>query len=220
MNGLTNPFANGPWSLEDKPTITATEEDFPTFITANLRDKEWDQYCDPDVYDCDKRLREWAAKSRAEIPNWDHIHKYRKFAMYQMFEILYGRPYDGQKDTHFGHMMKNIMNYYASSMTKCVYDSKTKQWKRRPCYTLSPKRLFDKPYSLKLRFEWLVEQGKTPTMRNMKLPEADLKPGHARSKKTEVNKQRRAEKSRQAYLEYQKKYREEHKAKNNDEQES
>lgn len=214
MYGLTDPFASGkPFNLDDNPrTVEDGTEEIPIWVTAHLKDKAWDQYCDPDIYDADKRIRKWAAESRKEIKSWTHINKYRKFAMYQMFEILYGRPYDGQKDSAFGGKFRNLMNYYASSIQKYTYDSKTDTCKNRHCYTLSPKRLSGPPYSLKLRHEWLLENGRVPNHANMQLPRKHLEPGHSRNKKTEDNMRRRSEKAKEKYLAYQKQYRDEHKS--------
>lgn len=215
MYGLTNPFKDGqPFSLDSRPrTIEDGDEETPIWVTAHLRDKEWEQYCDKDIYEADKRIRSWAAKCKEEIPNWTYIHKYRKFAMFQMFEILFGRPYDGQKDAKFGGKLRNLMNYYASSINKCTYDEKTKSYKNnRNCYVLAPKRLEGPPYSLKLRFEWLLANDKKPSGKNMKMPDTSLKAGHARSKKTELAKQRRSQRAKEAYLAYQKRYRDEHKS--------
>lgn len=211
MIPLTDPFKDGVFYFDKRPTVEKGTEEFPIWVTVNLRDAEWEQYCDPDIYDCDKRIRAWAEEASQTIPKWKCINKYRQFALYQMFEILYGRPYEPAKDTAFALKMKHLLAFYSTSICKHCYDEKTKQWKSRPRYTLSSVKLADKPYSLKLRFEWLIEQGKTPTKRNMSLPKNELQVGHSRSKKTEANMQRRSQRAKQAYLDYQKRYREEHK---------
>jgi len=203
MAGFTT-TNDGGWvfNFEDpvaKPSLP-TE---PTRATGYLEGAgKWENYSDKDLYEVESLLRQ-LFKQKESDPKWNlTIAKHRRFTAGMMFEVLYGRPYDR---THAGEYQKilrlaRVMAYYSTRITK-EGSINGKRYKKK-IYYLSLKR-YKKlpPYSLRLRLEWLEEQGKVPCWQNMKLPKDDLKAGHARNKRTEENMEKRRERGRQLYNE-------------------
>jgi hypothetical protein len=119
-----------------------------------------------------------------------------------MFEQLYGRKASQKNKGDITRLRRltKVLAYYSTKIqkagmirgknyTKTVYTLSLKLYKKRP------------PYSLRLRLQWLTDQGIMPTWHNMQLPKDDLKPGHARNPKTDENMRIRRERAKQRYNE-------------------
>lgn len=201
MAGFTT-TNDGGWTFSfDDPVTKPTLPDGPNMATNYLAGPgKWDNYSDKVLYECDSLLRQFLA-SKEDDPKWNQTHpKWRRFTTGMMFEILFGRKYDSKRDYQYGFRLAKVLAYYSTRVAKggSVNGKKT----NKPLYTLSLKRYHKlQPYSLRLRVEWLADQGKLPTWQNMKLPKDNLKPGHARNKLTDENMEKRSEAARKRYNE-------------------
>lgn len=168
--------------------------------------KSWDQYMDLLLYDTDKLVRKTIIElSKTKL--WQKSWKYRRYTTGMIFEAIYGRKANNKTDGKVVVRMARILSAYASTKKKSgsINDKHT----NKPVYFL-PKRLDEvPPYSLKLRFEWLLEQGKMPSAHNMK-PSEGLKAGHAKNPRTEANIQKRSEEGKLRSAEYKRQWRAEH----------
>lgn len=160
----------------------------------------WDNWSDPLIYECDCLIRQ-LFEAKKKDRQWNKPKGVnRRFTFGMMFEILFGRKYDSSVDSRYANRLSKVLAYYSSRVQQGGSINGRKYSK--PIYTLSPARYNKKPpYSLKLRLEWLEDQGKLPTWRNMMPPSDDLKPGHARNSRTEENMERRRERARKQYCE-------------------
>lgn len=193
----TNPFSNGAFVLgQDKIEARNLENvDVLPYIDGR---RAWEQYTNPFVYEFDKLVREFIIKM-SESSSWRTQIKKRKYTYSMIIERLYNRPYDSKIDSGNGKQASRILAYYSSKIQKQGFiDGKHYS---KHVYTLSPTRVKRQPYSLRLRLEWLQEQGKLPTYLNMKLPKDDLTPGHARNKRTNANMERRTAEAKARYNE-------------------
>ena len=172
--------------------------------------KAWEQYSDGALYDAEVRLREWLQEMSA-IPTFKRKRSARTYKFSQVFEILFGRPYVQKTDGRYSTKLSKLFRYYCSSTAKNYYDRETGKTQSKTSFCFSPARLKNPPYSLKLRLEWLAEQGILPNAMNMKIPK-DLGIGHARNPMTEEHREQMREAGRQRYNEYQRKLRAEHNA--------
>jgi len=182
---------------EKKPELPSEPGPATSYLAGKDR---WDNWADPILYECDCLMRQFL-ESKLGDPQWtSHSARFRRFTMSLMFEVLFGRKFDGRKDGKYVSRLSKVMAYYSTK----VQTSGSIGGKRytKTIYTLSTKRLKLKPpYSLKLRIEWLEGQGVLPTWRNMSPPSDDLKPGHARNKRTDENMERRREQAKRRYCE-------------------
>ena len=179
---------------------TPPKEDIePAMQVPYLADPEaWEQYSDPVVYEIDVLMRKWIAKA-SEDNEWKRSYRKRRYKLSMIYEQLYGRPYDQKRDAKMLHRLTKVVAYYSTRIQNSgSINGKTTSKK---IYTIGPGRLKKPPYSLKLRLEWLNEQGIMPDKYNMKLPKDDLKAGHARNPKTDANMERRREDGRRRYRE-------------------
>jgi len=162
----------------------------------------WKNYSDMVLYELELLLRKFF-KSKEGEKNWEKGNAYmRKYTCSMMFEQLYGRKVSmsNKDDLTRLRRLPKLLSYYSTRVQKCgsIRGRKT----NKTIYTLSLRMYRNRPpYSLRLRIEWLSEQGKLPVWQNMKLPNDDLKPGHARNKRTDENMRARREKARQLYNE-------------------
>lgn len=201
MAGFTT-TNDGDWTFsfgeEFKKPVLPSEPNMATSYLAGPG--KWDNYSDPVTYECDSLLRQFF-ESKEGDPQWEQQHpKWRRFTTGMMFEILFGRKYDPKADYKYGFRLSKVMAYYSTRAVK-EGSIRGKRYKKT-IYTLSPKLYHKKPpYSLRLRVEWLAEQGKLPTWHNMKLPKDDLKPGQARNPRTQENMEKRSEQARKRFNE-------------------
>jgi len=192
-------FTTDDWEfrLDDTPadvSISTNEELLPFISTT----KAWEQYSDPVIYETDKLIRDWISIMRKNSRWCSNVYR-RKYTMSMIFEQIYGRPYDQKIDAKKTNKMQKVLAYYSTRVQTGGSIDRKKYTKT--IYTISPKRVDKPPYSLRLRVEWLAEQGKIPTYQNMRMPKDDLEPGHARNPRTDKNMQRRREQARKIYVE-------------------
>ena len=180
--------------VPEKPTLP----DKPNMTTGYLSGKGcWENWSDPVVYECDSLMRQFLESKQGD-GKWARTSKLRRFTFGLMFEVLFGRKYDPSIDFKYINKLSKVMAYYSSRIQKEGMIRGKRYGK--PVYTLSPKRYNSvPPYSLRLRLEWLEEQGILPTWQNMRAPSDSLKPGHARNPRTDENMERRREQARQRY---------------------
>lgn len=199
MAGFTT-TDDGGWSFSfaDVPGKPELPEG-PNMATNYLAGKgKWDNYSDITLYECEILLRKFF-ESKLDDPHWSIKNPYyRRFTCGLMFEILYGRKADctGKDDLFIMRRLQRLMTYYSTRKQK----EGMIRGKRyaKTVYTLSLKRYRTlKPYSLRLRVEWLEEHGEMPTWHNMVLPKDDLPAGHARNRQVEENMRRRRERARE-----------------------
>lgn len=191
-------FTTGDWEfkLDDTPDIKLpVESGILPYITSP---EAWKQYNNPVIYEADKLMREWMA-ALSKDKQWRSKQSMRKYTFKQIFEQLHGRPYDCKKDGKLTNAYAKVFTYYSSRVLKHGTDIDGKHI-TKPVYVISPRRLNCAPYSLKLRLEWLSEQGKIPSWKNMKLP-VDMPQGTARNPKTAENMERRSKLAKERYNE-------------------
>ena len=191
-------FSTDDWSFcfEEEPDIKiASDEAILPYITEA---EAWKQYNNPIIYEADKLTREWLA-ALCKDKKWCRTQKMRKYSFRQIFEQLHGRPYNGKSDAKLTNAYAKVFSYYSSRVHKHGTDHTGKQ-SSNALYVISPRRLSSPPYSLKLRLEWMAEQGIVPTHRNMKLP-VDMPQGTARNPRTAANMERRSRLAKDRYNE-------------------
>lgn len=165
---------------------------------------KWENYTDKYLYEDECLLRQLFAQKESD-PLWlRKSGKYRRFTCKMMFEVLYGREYDpktaDEADRLRFNRLPRLMKYYSSRMQKEAYILGKRH--KSTVYSLSMKRARElAPFSLRLRLEWLEEQGRTPCWQNMKLVRDDLSVGHARNPRTDANMERRREEGKRIYNE-------------------
>jgi len=164
---------------------------------------KWENYTDNYVYELESLLRKWFAL-KIDSGEWKNDKRgfYRRFTCKLIFEQLYGRlpDFNDHNDRTKIRRLPKLLAYYSSRIQKNG-SIRGKNYSKS-IYTLSPKLYKTRPpYNLKLRLEWLSEKGEMPTWHNMMLPKDDLKPGHARNKKTEENMRLRSERAKQRFNE-------------------
>lgn len=199
-----------PYDLDQSPApIERGDKDIDRTILPYISDPlAWKNYENRQLYDAEIELRKFIIQQR-EIPKWRNTVAPRRYTFKMLFEILFHREYDQHTDMKSMYMLKKLFAYYSTKITNSFTDGNLKNGqkgyhKNTKAYHLSAKDPTDKrPYSLRLRIEWLAERGQVPTAANMKLCKDDLEPGHARSKKTEENIERRRKAARERYRVYQ-----------------
>lgn len=151
--------------------------------------KQWDNYANTFVYECDKFLRSYIGRHSEEWSRPGNKMKQRyTFAM--AFKIMFGREYDMKKDAWCYNQLDRVLRYYSVTVAKgsTVWDGEhqcKKSMKKATVYTLSPGRLKKQPYSLRLRIEEMVTNGEMPNYRKLRVPKDNLPTGHSRNPKTE-----------------------------------
>lgn len=182
------------------PTIKLSKSDVAKEAVPYISDPAaWTQYSDEFIYEFEIMFREWL-KIMSENTEWCRKYRYRRYTTGMLWEILTGNKWNCKTDSKYSTKIAKIFAYYSCKIQKSgVIDNKHYT---KTVYTISPPRLKNPPYSLKLRLEWLYEQGEIPTRQNMKLPKDDLKPGHARNPRTEENMRLRHEEGNRRYQEW------------------
>lgn len=147
--------------------------------------EHWENYSDDAIYEADKRIREWIQSMRSK---WSRRGLDRRYSFNMICEILgLSKVVETRKN------YKSISKVFAYYSTKITKQTTIRGKKYKNVYTISPKRLRLKPYSLRLRLEQMEEEG---TWQNFQLPKDDLEIGHARNPRTEANMQKRSRERR------------------------
>lgn len=185
------------WDLNEKVTVDDShllpEWSLPYLTTPQA----WANYSDTLVYECDRRMRAWLRKMK---PVWKNL-KDRKYRSKELVEILgLGDMVNNSNDWV---KISRVFKYYSTRYQK---ETSVNGVRKRKVYTVSPRRLKNLPYSLKLRMEEL--NGQEAPWQHFKLPKDDLELGHARHPRTDANMQLRSEEGRRAFNEYQRNRRE------------
>lgn len=149
--------------------------------------ERWENYSNPLIYETDKRIREWIGAMKSVWTN--RKGNDRRYCRKDLVEIL-GLE-DAIKTAHDNKIVSRIFAYYS---TRIVERSTINNKRVKKVYTLSPRRLKRKPYSLKLRLEELEGEG---CWANFTLPKDDLEVGHARNPRTEANIEKRKQAGRE-----------------------
>jgi len=210
MPGFTT-TDDGGWvfSLENKPEIP----DLPVHDPLDFQGPErpgylegpgkWENYSDDILYELETLLRRWLA-TKVDDPEWTSKGgkgiRARKHTCSMVYQHLYGKPWDVKDKACQVRVRRlpRLLAYYSTKVQKEGIVNGKKVTKH--IYHLSLKRFKNvPPYSLKLRLEWLQEQGRLPVWQNMKLPKDDLQAGQARNPRTNENMRRRREKARERY---------------------
>ncbi len=187
------------WSFEqDVPKFKAKRSPIPYEAMPWLNDPEMmAKYEDPYIYDMEVALRNWI-KEMSQIKKWKNDVRSRRYTFGMLWKLVYGEEYDQKK--HAKHIRRgiNLFSHYSSRVQKAgTFNGKTKF---KTTYVIAPARADCRPYGLKLRVEWLIENGYKLRADNMRDPDR-LMPGHARCPKTERNMERRREVGRELYRE-------------------
>lgn len=191
-------FSTPDWefSLDDTPEVKLGSD--PVALPFLSDPEAWKQYNNNDIYEADKLMREWLAVMKTN-KKWCRTQNMRKYTFAMLFEQLKGRKYDVKKDCRITNAYAKVFTWYSTRVLKKGTSIYGKTY-TKPVYVVSPKRLDQYPYSLKLRLEFLSEQGIIPTTRNMKLPK-DMPQGTARNPKTAANMERRQRLAKDRYNE-------------------
>ena len=159
----------------------------------------WEQYNDKLLYDVEVSLRNWMTAMLADA-NWKKSWKRRRYTAGMAFERLYGRPWDN--DSSIDHKviqrLSRLLNYYSSKIIKesSINGKKIK----KTIYVLSYKKLSKRPYGLKLRLEWMNEQGIIPCRKSMDIPKRHPVPW-AENRGTRKNQEARSRRAKDRYNE-------------------
>lgn len=216
-SSITAKFKEG-FNLEEHDYIKVGDSDIDSavlpFITGK---KEWEQYFDDMTYQTDKAMREWLTEMR-QNKTWCRTRKARTYQFKQLFRIVFKREYDPKTDSKYSNRIARVFNYYCvTKRSSCKNDQG--EWRAKPGYVIGANRVDLPPYSLRLRYEEMLKEGKVPNYSNMKIPD-DLKTGHSRNPNTDANMEKRRQQGRDRYNEYQRKRNDEIKARSNEGQES
>lgn len=200
MPGFTTTGDSWTFRLDKEASKPSLPEE-PSMATSYLAGADrWANWCDDTLYECDCLVRQ-LFEAKKDDPRWNQSNaRYRRFTTGMVFEMIFGRKYENGRDAKAASRLSQVLAYYSTRVAKSGSINGKKYTKT--IYTLSPKRYRTKPpYSLRLRLEWLQERGELPTWRNMAVPKDDLKPGHARNKRTDENMERRREQAKRRYNE-------------------
>lgn len=163
---------------------------------------KWENYSDATLYECESLLRQFLEEKKKDSKWRQQNPMYRKCTVGIMYYNLFGCEYDSKDSLcqKRGRRLARLLTYYSTRKQKEGTILGKKHTKT--IYTLSLRRYAKvPPYSLRLRVEWLAEQGRIPVWQNMQLPKDNLKAGHARNPKTDANMERRREHARRLYNE-------------------
>lgn len=200
MGELYDKLCKG-WSFVDLEPIKKGEDTIDRRAVPYINtSKAWNQYNNPLIYEGDKAIRQFITEMHETNPKWDRKHCDRKFTFGMLYKILFGTEWKTEKGCANIYTLKKLFAYYSTRIQKIYY--KDGKQKNKPAYTLMANIEKKPPYSLKLRVEWLVRQGKIPNGYNMKLPKDNLTIGHARNPRTDANMEFRRERARERYNEY------------------
>lgn len=186
------------WNLVEHDGIELGDDYIADAVKPFIAGKrEWDNYTDDVTYDVDKAMRDFMRKMK-ETPKWVKDRRMRTYKFSQLFRLLFGREYDVGRDSRNSSRISKVFAYYSSSIRgACKNDDG--EWRAKPGYVISPRRLEKPPYSLRLRFEEMAAEGIIPTAANMRVPEDNLSKGHSRNPKTDANMERRREMKRKMH---------------------
>ena len=95
MSDITDPFENGKFQLKEDP-IRLGDNLIPDEVMPFMVGKTWEQWCDEVIYDADKRMRKWL-RLMGKNKTWRKSKMDRTYMFGELFELLYGRPYDASK---------------------------------------------------------------------------------------------------------------------------
>ena len=161
-----------------------------------LNDPElWENYESQDLYEADKRLRTWIAEMDKN-KTWHNSRLKRRYTTGMLMKLVYGIEITCRPKKL--NMYANLFSYYSSRIQKNgVID---KKYRKHRIYTISPARLKRPPYSLKLRVEWMAENGVAMSGHTLFNPKREvIGPGQARNPRTQANMDRRSELAKQRY---------------------
>ena len=207
---ISDPFANGKFTFEDEP-IKLGGNLIPDEVMPFMVGKTWVQWCDPVIYDADKRMRHWL-NLMYRNKTWRKSKMDRTYMFGELFELLFGRQWNAKKggDTPNANKLARLFAYYCTSVKTCVYDRRKKKWVGKKGYVIATSACKKPAYSIKLRCEEYMDQGKKLDWRAVQLPKDDLKAGHSRDKRTEENMQWYRELCKERYREYLRNWRRDH----------
>lgn len=202
MAGFTTTDDGWMFSFEDPVTKPSLPTE-PTRATGYLEGEgKWENYSDLVLYELESLMRQLFEQKLDDFKWKQQNPKWRRYTCGMMFEVIYGRKADlkSSDDQVRLRRLPKLMTYYSTrkqkegsingkKMTKTIYTLSLKRYKSLP------------PYSLRLRLEWLEEQGRVPCWQNMKLPKDNLEVGHARNPKTDANMEKRRQRARERYNE-------------------
>lgn len=202
MQGFTTTDGGG-WTFEfgGKPEVPDLPEGSDRI--SYLDDPEvWANYSDDALYEVESLFLKWAKAMLDDRRFVQGNPKYRKYTCGMLFERLYGHKYDMRDPDDAVRMrrMPRVLGHYSSRIQKegTVLGKKM----TKTIYTLSVKRIRNqRPFSLRLREEWLAGQGKVPTWKSMRPVKKELGVGQARNPKTQANMERRRQRAKEAYNE-------------------
>ena len=176
MAGFTTTNDGWSFSFEDpKPVLdTSTPNIGQPYLAGADR---WKNYSDQELYEIECLLRQFLETKRN---GWGSPRSSdRKFTAKMMYEILYGEPAPADAYATI-RKLNRVMNHYATRVYKKRNTTIHGVRVRSNVYMLSALRLDKPPFSLRLRLEWMAEQGIMPTYENMQLSEK-LQPGQTRT---------------------------------------
>lgn len=165
-------------------------------------EEAWKNYHDELSYQFEKDVRNWIAYMVQAYPKWGRSAKLRKYKLSMLVKAIWNIDYSVKEHRKYQTRWIDIFRYYSSRITRTWYDPKTGKTRDRTCYCISPARLKRPPLNIKLRIEWMREQGIEPTYRNTDLIKDDLRRGHARNPKVEANCMKRSERGKKIWEDY------------------
>lgn len=153
------------------------------------------RYEDQEIYEMEQDVRAWI-QMMSLYKDWRNRPWERKYTAGMLFEEIWGEKFNQKKHAKKMRKAVKLFKWYSSKIQK-VYEKNGKK-KNKPAYTISYKRAKGKPYGLRLRCEWMIENGMTIDSRQFEI-EPDLKPGEARNPRTMANMAARTQAGRDRY---------------------
>lgn len=200
---MDNPFKGGAFNLAEPEPIRTGDDERPRELMPYMDRKGWQQFSDDQVYQFDKRMREWLAGVSPEWRKRKHIYHERSYCFSEAFEAVMGREYTKEDGVYLQRKLSRVLAYYSQTVKPSHKMRDGRGWRQKKSYVFMLNPLERPAYSLRLRFEEFSEQGIMPNSENMATPIDDLDAGHSRNPNTEWIMWKRSEERRMALNEYQ-----------------
>ena len=189
----------GKFSFEKEANLNIKEPKNIERVPAYLQSpKAWKNYSNQALYEAEIALRKWF-KKKMQDENWVKNRFARRYKCSMLIEEIFGRPYDQKIDSKNTMIYSRLFAHYSSKVSKFYWNPKTQKTESLTAYNISIQRINKaKAYSIRLRVEDLIAEGKVPTVYNTR-PVLETKPGFVRKKLSRENTEKRSKKMKEIY---------------------
>lgn len=159
--------------------------------------EKWKQYTNTLLYETEKDLREWMAKLYNNV-EWRTSRLRRRYTCRMAFERIYGVEYDPKVHSKQIRALGKLMAHYSNKIQTDGYICGKRVHTK--IFHLAAAGFRKRPYSIRLKIEMMLAEGKIPTNKDTEIPKL-LQPNHARYERSEKNMQERRKLARERYYE-------------------